>query len=180
MLCWSFPLELWAVSPPSNQIMGFESWTCYLFCRFSICSCGSVLMLCFPSTVQRIIFLISKLIMIDATTDANCSPCSKSMGFLNYIFGWMSEIRSVVIIFTCFILWHKIHNFMSNKFILKCLLVIKMMVATKWLNETIEVVIMINIEKWTLMTLFAQTNDGYNDNQPASVFLHPLIKEVFH
>lgn len=99
-----------------------------------------------------------------ATTDANWSPCSKSMGFLNDIFSWMPEIRSVVVIFTRFILWHKIHNFMLNKFILKCLLVIKMVVAAKRLNETTEVVIMINIEKLTLMTPFAQTNDGYNDN----------------
>lgn len=53
---------------------------------------------------------------------------------------------------------------MLNKFILKCLLVIKMVVAAKRLNETTEVVIMINIEKLTLMTPFAQTNDGYNDN----------------
>ena len=37
---------------------------------------------------------------------------------------------------------------------------------------------MMNIEKLTLMTLFAQTNDGYNDNQYASVFLHSSSKDV--
>lgn len=50
------------------------------------------------------------------------------------------SVKHMLKIFTCLVLRHKIHHYMSHKLITKLLHMLKMVVANKCLNETAEVV----------------------------------------